>query len=85
MSTIGKPTTGGEASDIKRLKELEHENSMLQRLYTDLSFGEYGIEGCNRKKSSNACRTVSGRRSLGAGSHSELQYPHLSVVRIHLV
>jgi hypothetical protein len=40
----------GEASDIKRLKELEHENSMLQRLYTDLSFGEYGIEGCNRKK-----------------------------------
>jgi hypothetical protein len=51
----------GEASDIKRPKELEHENRMLQQLYTHLSFGEYGIEGCNRNKSSNACRTVSGR------------------------
>jgi putative transposase len=26
-----------EASDIKRLKELEHENSRLKRLYADLS------------------------------------------------
>ena len=28
---------GLEASDIKRLKELEHENSRLKRMYADLS------------------------------------------------
>jgi putative transposase len=28
---------GLEASDVKRLKELEHENSRLKRLYADLS------------------------------------------------
>jgi putative transposase len=34
----GKPSTGGlEASDIKRLKELEHENGRLKRMYADLS------------------------------------------------
>lgn len=29
---------GLEDSDVKRLKELEHENSRLKRLYADLSF-----------------------------------------------
>jgi putative transposase len=28
---------GPEASDIKRLKELEHENGRLKRMYADLS------------------------------------------------
>ena len=36
-STCGKPDTAGlEASEIKRLKELEHENDRLKRMYTDL-------------------------------------------------
>ena len=41
---------GMEAFDIRRLKELEHENSCLKRLYADLSLGECGAEGCHRKK-----------------------------------
>ncbi len=33
-----KATYGGlEASDVKRLKELEHENGRLKRMYADLS------------------------------------------------
>jgi len=40
----------GEASDIKRLKGLEHENRMLQRLYTDLSLENMALKDVIEKK-----------------------------------
>ena len=40
---------GLEASDVKRLKELEHENSRLKRMYADLSLENAAfIERFNR-------------------------------------
>jgi putative transposase len=41
---------GLEASDIKRLKELEHENSRLKRLYADLSLENAALKDVIAKK-----------------------------------
>ena len=47
----GKPSTGGlEASDIKRLKELEHENSKLKRLYADMALENAALKDLIEKK-----------------------------------
>ena len=35
---------GLEASDVKRLKELEHENSRLKRMYADLSLENLALK-----------------------------------------
>ena len=35
---------GMEASDVKRLKELEHENSRLKRMYADLSLENAAVQ-----------------------------------------
>ena len=46
-----KATYGGvEASDIKRLKELEHENSKLKRLYADLALENAALKDVLTKK-----------------------------------
>ena len=39
-----------EASDVKRLKELEHENSRLKRLYADLSLENAALKDIIAKK-----------------------------------
>ena len=39
-----------EASDIKRLKELEHENGCLKRLYADLSLENAALKDVIAKK-----------------------------------
>jgi hypothetical protein len=53
---------------VKRLKELEHENSRLQRLYADLS-GVSGAEGCPRNKALTGCgKTISAQQNFG-GPH----------------
>jgi len=41
---------GLEASDVKRLKELEHENSRLKRLYADLSLENAALKDVLAKK-----------------------------------
>ncbi len=41
---------GLEASDVKRLKELEHENSRLKRLYADLSLENAALKEVLAKK-----------------------------------
>jgi putative transposase len=41
---------GLEASDVKRLKELEHENSRLKRLYADLSLENAALKDVIAKK-----------------------------------
>jgi putative transposase len=41
---------GLEASDIKRLKELEHENSRLKRLYAELSLENAALKDVIAKK-----------------------------------
>jgi putative transposase len=44
-------TYGGlEASDIKRLKELEHENGCLKRMYADLSLEHAALKEVLAKK-----------------------------------
>jgi putative transposase len=45
---------GLEASDVKRLKELEHENGHLKRMYVDLSLENAAIKDVIAK-SSKAC------------------------------
>ena len=42
---------GLEASDVKRLKELEHENSRLKRMYADLSLENLDLKGVIEKSS----------------------------------
>ncbi len=37
MRDVVEPSPNGEAADIKRLKELEAENSKLKRMYADLA------------------------------------------------
>jgi putative transposase len=39
-----------EASDIKRLKELEHENSKLKRLYADMALENAALKNVLAKK-----------------------------------
>jgi putative transposase len=39
-----------EASDVKRLKELEEENSRLKRMYADLSLTHEATQELTRKK-----------------------------------
>ena len=41
---------GLEASDVKRLKELEHENNRLKRLYADLSLENAAFKDVIAKK-----------------------------------
>lgn len=41
---------GLEASDLKRLRELEHENSRLKRLYADLSLENAALQEVIAKK-----------------------------------
>ena len=41
---------GLEASDIKRLKELEHENGRLKRMYADLSLENAALKEVLAKK-----------------------------------
>ena len=46
-----KANYGGlEASDIKRLKELEHENSKLKRLYADMALENAALKDLIEKK-----------------------------------
>lgn len=46
-----KATYGGlEASDIKRLKELEHESSRLKRMYAELSLENAALKDVIAKK-----------------------------------
>ena len=40
---------GMEAADIKRTRDLEHENARLKQMYAELS-GKSGLAGCDRKK-----------------------------------
>jgi putative transposase len=46
---------GLEASDIKRLKELEQENSKLKRLYADMALENATLKDVIAKKNSEAC------------------------------
>lgn len=49
--TSGKAKYGGlEASDVKRLKELEHENGRLKRMYADLSLEHAALKDAIAKK-----------------------------------
>jgi putative transposase len=41
---------GLEASDIKRLKELEHENGRLKRMYAELSLENAALKEVIAKK-----------------------------------
>lgn len=41
---------GLEASDVNRLKELEHENSRLKRMYAELSLENQGLKDVLAKK-----------------------------------
>lgn len=46
---------GMEASDIKRLKELEEENAKLKRMYADMALENTALKDVI-EKSSDACR-----------------------------
>ena len=39
-----------DASDVKRLKELEHENARLKRMYADLSLENAALKDVIAKK-----------------------------------
>jgi len=54
------------ASDIKRLKELEQENSKLKRLYADMALENAALKDLI-EKNSEARRTSGGRDPLGHG------------------
>lgn len=50
-SSKGKATYGGlEASDVKRLKDLEHENGRLKRMYADVSLENAALKDLIEKK-----------------------------------
>jgi len=55
---------GLEVSDVKRLKELEHENGRLKRMYADLSLENATLKDVI-KKNSKARRVAGGRNSHG--------------------
>lgn len=57
---------GWKASDIKRFKELEHENSKLKRLYADMALENTALKDLI-EKNSEARRTSRGRDPLGHG------------------
>ncbi len=46
----GEVYGGLEASDLKRLKELEHENGQLKRMYADLSLENAALKDVIAKK-----------------------------------
>lgn len=52
-----------EASDLKRIRDLEDENWQLKRMFADLSLENRTHEGCDRKKSPGAGSQKSGRRA----------------------
>jgi putative transposase len=55
---------GLEASDIKRLKDLEQENSTLKRLYADMALENAALKDVIAKNS-NACCTAGSRHPSG--------------------
>ncbi len=60
---------GLEASDVKRLKELEQENSRLKRMYADLSLERAALKDVIAK-SYRACCATGARPATGAGTRS---------------
>jgi len=51
LSTTGRASTGGmEASDIKRLKDLEEENARLKKMYADLAMDNQILKDLFTKK-----------------------------------
>jgi hypothetical protein len=49
--TIGKRSNGGlEASQLKRIKELEEENNKLKRMYADVSIQRDALKDLIEKK-----------------------------------
>ncbi|BCA57145.1 hypothetical protein W02_42850 [Nitrospira sp. KM1] len=60
---------GLEASDVKRLKELEHENNRLKRLYAALSL-EMQPSRMSLQQSSKARGAPGDRHALGHGERS---------------
>lgn len=49
--TSGRTSTRGlEAFDVKRMKEQEHENSRLKRMYADLSLEKAALKDLIAKK-----------------------------------
>lgn len=75
-----KPTYGGlEASDLKRLRELEHENSRLKRLYAELSLENAALKDLSDPRHHRWKFSFTGV-SLTGKLTSHLQYkisPHL--------
>ncbi len=70
-----KPKDGRlDASDINCLKELEHENSRLKRMYAELSLENAALKDVVGKKST-ARRTAGGRDPFRALSHVEVSRP----------
>tara|TARA_B100001123_G_scaffold441816_1_gene583845 strand:- start:146 stop:301 length:156 start_codon:yes stop_codon:yes gene_type:complete len=50
LSLTGKMIDAGQASDIKRLKELEEENRRLKQMYAELSLDHKVLKDINEKK-----------------------------------
>jgi len=51
----GKAKSGGpDASQLKRIKELEEEHSKLKQMYTNVSLQRYAPEGSSRSTSMRA-------------------------------
>ena len=50
VNEIWRKYGGLDASDVKRLKELEHENSRLKRMYADLSLENAALKDVIAKK-----------------------------------
>jgi putative transposase len=48
--TSGRPSTGLDVSEAKRLKSLEDENNRLKRLLADAMLDNRQLEGFTRKK-----------------------------------
>ncbi|MBT5805397.1 MAG: hypothetical protein HOI20_27725 [Gemmatimonadetes bacterium] len=60
-----------EASDIKRLNELEEENRRRQQMYADLSLDHKMLTDIVNKKSCKSSRTTRARRLREDGVSSE--------------
>ena len=59
---------GMEASDIKRLKELEEENRRLKQMYADLSLDHKILKDIVEKKRRCCMKKLEGRAVLCSGS-----------------
>lgn len=66
---------GMEASDVKRLKELEEENAKLKKMYADVSLETMRLRSCSQKRAGDSAEAKLRQRigSIGLKDFESVQ------------